>query len=111
MTIFGMKGKIENRTNKTLWIVENDSGRAIAHKLPPFKKSPADVDADGVKTVDGTPISDHDGWWKIGDTEWATVKGTGNSLTLYSFPSLIKKKVGDKEFGHIIYDQSFGWGE
>ena len=110
MTTFGMRGRIENRTNRALWVVETDSLRPTAHRLDPFKKTPPGVDADGVKSVDGTPISGHDSWWKIGDTEWATITESGGVLMIDSFPSILKRKVGPLEFGNIVYDNSTGWG-
>ncbi len=65
-----MAGSVVNKSTKILWVVETDSGPAIAHKLAPNKKTPAAVDADGVKAFDGTSISgliksDHTSWWKV----------------------------------------------
>lgn len=60
-----IKGSVCNHSSKTLWVVETDSGPAKAHKLGPNMKSPSNIDADGIKTVDGTSINGHTSWWKI----------------------------------------------
>ncbi len=103
------KGQVKNHSNnKTLWVVETDTGPAIAHKLGPRRKSPEAVDADGMRAVDGTPISGHTSWWKIIDLSTADVEDDGNQLKA---GCILCTKVGDDEFGQITYEPSDGWGD
>jgi hypothetical protein len=88
--------------------VETDSGPAVAHKLAPNRKSPASVDSDGVKTVDGTPISDHTSWWKVRDVSTADINATGAQL---SIDCLLCTRVNENEFGTVTFDNSPNWGE
>ena len=57
-----IKGSVFNHSSKTLWIVETDTGPARAHKLGPKMRSPSNVDADGIKTVDTIDAA--------GDIDW-----------------------------------------
>jgi hypothetical protein len=60
-----LKGKVKNHSSVVLWVVETDTGKAIAHILGPHRKSPENTDADGFKRADGKPIYNHSSWWKI----------------------------------------------
>jgi len=52
----GIKGQVKNYSSKPIWVIENDSGKPVAHLLPPMTKSPNGIDADGFRRVDGKPI-------------------------------------------------------
>jgi hypothetical protein len=66
-------GTVVNRSSKVLWVVENDSGAILAHRLPPGFKSPPGTDADGFRAVDGTPTDGHTAWVKVLDISTAKV--------------------------------------
>lgn len=108
-----MAGSVVNISSKTLWVVETDTGSAIAHKLAPNRKSPSTVDADGVKAVDGTPISglikdDHMSWWKVTGVSNANITDANGKLhndCLACFP------VEENEFGPVVFKNEDGWGE
>ncbi len=102
-------GQIKNTSSKILWVVETDTGPAIAHKLAPGRKSPSDVDADGVKAVDGTAINDHSSWWKIKDGCVGTVKNSGAQLDLTTIP-IPGSRVQENEFGNVDFKADDGWG-
>lgn len=107
-----LKGRIKNKSKKTVWVVENTSTKgkfAKAHKLGPNRKTPEGIDADAVKAITGT-ISGYTGWWKINDLVWATIEGEGGLLKIDAFPSMGSRKVKENEFGTITYDHSLGWG-
>ena len=102
-------GSILNLSRRVLWVVETDSGRAIAHKLGPNLKSPPSVDCDGVKAVDGTPISNHNSWWKFRVIQvevWDD--GSGLKIRWCAYPACFS--VSEGEFGDVTYDNSTGWG-
>ncbi len=102
------KGQVKNHSSKTLWVIENDSGPAIAHKLAAGKQSPSSVDADGFKAVDGTPVDGHTSWVKIVDLSTADVADKDGALTR---GCILCYNVQDGEFGPYQLDQSEGWGE
>lgn len=102
------RGRIKNESPRPLWVVETDSGRAIAHKLAPGHASPAHVDADGVRSIDGAPIRGHKSWWKVRDVSSGTVRATDGALDIRC---LICSEVQDDEFGSVRFDDSNGWGE
>jgi hypothetical protein len=104
------KGTIRNYSSKTLWVVETDSGPAKAHKLSPNMKSPSTVDADGVKTVDGSPIDGHTSWWKIRDISTADIYDNNQNSKL-TIKASFKSRVKENEFGSVEYKQESGWGE
>ncbi len=66
--LLGLKGHVKNFSSKSIWVLETDSGSAIAHLLKPMFKSPPSVDADAYKREDGKPIEGHKSWWKIYDS-------------------------------------------
>lgn len=102
------RGQVKNHSSKTLWVVETDSGRAIAHKLGPNRQSSRSVDADGFKAVDGTLIDGHGSWVKLVDLSTADVADQGSALTR---GCILCTNVNDNEFGDVTYDGSSGWGE
>ena len=102
------KGQVKNHSSKVLWVVENDSGPAIAHKLAPGRKSPKGTDADGFKAVDGTPVDGHTSWVKIVDLSTADVADKNGALTR---GCLLCGNVGENKFGPVRYDPSGGWGQ
>jgi hypothetical protein len=104
-------GDIRNESSKTLWVIETDTGSARAHQLNPGLWSPASVDADGVKAVDGTPISGHGSWWKVTDISTATVKDAPNGGL--QIDCLTCPRVGENQFGTVYYvpaTEEEGWG-
>lgn len=105
-----LKGHIYNYSSKTLWVVETDTGLAKAHKLAPNMKSPSSVDADGVKSADGTPINEHVAWWKVNDLANADIYDDKQNNQLI-IKSSFKRKVEENEFGQVEYIQNANWGE
>ncbi len=101
-------GQVKNGSSRVLWVVETDTGPAIAHKLLPGRKSPSSVDADGFKAVDGTSIDGHTSWVKIRDLSTADVADSGRQLTR---GCILCFNVGENEFGQVRFDQADGWGE
>lgn len=108
------KGRVRNFSQKNLWVIETDSGSAVAHKLSPGKQSPSSIDADGVKAIDGTPIDSHSSWWKIeldggfGFVD-SDVKDSGDSLAISCGGFCTRRN--ETEFGDITFDRSDNWGE
>jgi hypothetical protein len=102
------KGIVRNQSNGVLWVVENDSGRAIAHLLAPGLRSPQNLDADGVMDQRRTPISGHVSWWKARDISIADVRSEAGNLTI---DCLTCSAVFDLEFGPVLFDESPGWGQ
>lgn len=105
-----MAGRVKNYSSKWLWVVETDSGKAVAHKLGPNRQSPAGVDADGFKAVDGTPIDGHASWIKVNNLGTADVEFKDGKMTpgcVWPFCT----KVEETEFGPVTYDHALGWGE
>ena len=119
--LFKGKGKVNNLSIETLWIVESTTnhpvGPSVAHKLAPGYKTPLHIDADGIKRVDGGPIKGHSGWWKIYNFSEADVKGAGDRLKI---DVAVMEAVNNDHFdirdknGKIIkrteYDNSIEWG-
>jgi len=101
------KGSVKNHSSHTLWVIETDSGSAIAHQLESGKMSPPEVDADGFKAVDGTPIDGHSSWVKIIDWSTADVSDKGLELERGCY---LCGDVGENEFGAVTYDPNPGWG-
>ena len=101
-------GQIKNHSSRTLWVVETDAGPAIAHKLAAGHQSPHDVDADGFRAVDGTPIDDHTTWIKLIDLLTADVADKDGQLTR---GCILCSSVGDNQFGPVTYNDADGWGE
>ena len=110
------RGVIENATQSTLWVVETDQGYAVAHLLGPGRRSPPNVDADGVRAEGesraslpgATTIAGHRSWWKVSDVSRATVRGVGEALQI---SCVVCRTVEDREFGPVRYDGADGWGE
>jgi hypothetical protein len=104
-------GKILNLSSKTLWVVETDTGTAIAHLLAPNWRSPPDLDADGVRARDlGVTISNHDSWWKFRLIE-VEVVDDGLNLRIRRCVAPACYDVGPGEFGDVTYNSDPGWGE
>lgn len=100
-------GQVCNHSSRALWVVSNDGGRPVAHRLEPGRESPNAVDADGFKAVDGTPIDGHDSWVKIVDFATADVRDEGAALTR---GCILCKSVEEREFGRVRFDEDPGWG-
>lgn len=103
-----LKGQVKNYSARELWLVETDSGTAIAHRLAPGHKSPDSVDADGFRAVDGTPVDGHQSWVKIIDLSTADVKDGDRDLKR---GCVLCRNVGDDEFGEVAFDQGADWGD
>jgi hypothetical protein len=103
-----LNGQVKNHSSKMLWVVETDSGQAIAHKLAPDLQSPGSVDADGFKAGDGTPIDGHTSWVKIRDFSTADVKDSRSQLERGCF---FCEDVEENEFGNVTFDDADAWGE
>jgi hypothetical protein len=101
------RGQVKNHSSKTLWVVETDTGPAIAHKLFPGMESPGTVDADGFRAVDGTLVDGHGSWVKINDFSTADVSNNAAEL---SRGCILCGNVQDNEFGNVTFDQSTEWG-
>lgn len=107
----GIKGRVRNHSSKDLWVIESTTnhpkGPPIAHILKPGMKSPAKIDADGFKRVDGKAISDHPHWWKITNLSTADVfnKGTGMFVAV-----AYKSEVSEHHFGIPKYLKEQTWG-
>ena len=102
-----MNGRVQNYSNKPLWVVEFESGRPIAHMLGPNMQSPTAVDAVGFRTVDRTPIDGYIGWYRV-MVATAEVRYKAGKLV----PGCVFCwKVTEEEFGLVIYDYAEGWGE
>ena len=102
------KGRVLNHSNKTLLVIENDSGKPIAHLLGPKRKTPSDIDADGFKRSDGATILGHKHWWKIVDISSADIWQIGSDFLI---PVSLMLPVSDGHFGKYKVDNSDGWGE
>jgi hypothetical protein len=102
------KGQVKNRSDKVLWVVETDTGSAIAHKLAANRQSPSSIDADGFKAVDGTTIDGHTSWVKLTDISTADVSNSGQELNRGCIACI---SVDDNEFGNITFSNTDGWGE
>jgi hypothetical protein len=103
-----VKGRVINHSLKDLWVVETDSGKAVAHKLRPGWVSPRDVDAKGFKAVDATPVDGHMSWIKLINSSTADVRFKHGELTT---DCILCWGVDDDEFGPVTYDYAGGWGE
>jgi len=101
-------GRVRNHSSKTLWVVETDTGPAVAHKLAPGRQSPGSVDADGFRAVDGTPVDAHTSWVKLIDLSTADVADSGDQLTR---GCVLCGNVGDNQFGTVTYNDADEWGE
>ncbi len=44
--LLDLKGHVKNYSSKSIWVLETDSGLAIAHLLKPMTKSPPLIDAE-----------------------------------------------------------------
>lgn len=106
----GFKGHVKNSSSKPLWILETDSipGKAVAHLLPPGRKSPPAVDGDAFRRVDGKSIEGHASWWKIYSGSTAEVLDQGGDVRV---SVIAKTAVTDLEFSKdpIVYDHTSGW--
>ncbi len=56
----GINGQVVNFSSKTLWVLETNTGKSIAHLLLPMTKSPIEIDADAFRREDGKAIEGHE---------------------------------------------------
>lgn len=100
---------IWNNSSQSVWVVDTDTGSAIAHILAPGYRSPIGIDADGVKGY-SVSISGHSGWWKTKAGATASLSNDGGAISIGCGGAGYCYIVGDNEFGNISYDSSGGWG-
>lgn len=100
-------GQIINHSSKALFVIETDSGPAIAHILGPKMKTSNGLDADGFKRADGETLLRHKHWWKIGSGFTANIYQIGSDFLL---PISFAVPVPDQQFGSYTIDRSPGWG-
>ncbi len=102
------RGVVRNDSTHMLWVVDTDTGVAVAHLLAPGRKSPLTLDADGVRSAEKLPIDEHSSWWKARDVSVAVIHDQDGSLTL---SCIACSAVHEDEFGPVRYDRTPGWGE
>lgn len=100
---------IWNNSSQSVWVVETDTGSAIAHILAPGYRSPIGIDADGVKGY-SVSISGHSGWWKTRLGATASLSNDGGAISIGCGGVGYCYIVSDNEFGSISYDSSGSWG-
>jgi hypothetical protein len=100
-------GRVENHSSKELWVVAEGK----AHILRPNRRSASDVDADGARAKDGTPIDGHKSWWKVNDLGTLVISDGANGQLTKGWNFGTTSKVEDGEFGKLTYDETDGWGE
>lgn len=103
----GINGQVKNFSSVDLWVIDNDSDSAVAHRLKPGFKTPVKVDTDAFRRVDGVAIECHSGWWKIYDFSTAEVWDGKKSLMV---SAITKVAVGEKHFGTPLYRKG-AWGD
>jgi hypothetical protein len=110
-----MNGKVVNHSSKWLLVIETTTNEgkknkppAVIRQLGPKKKTPANIDADGFKRLDGKSIDGHKEWWKIRSFSTADIYDRDDDLRICV---LYKIKVPNKEFGDAEIDNSKNWGE
>jgi hypothetical protein len=106
-------GRVVNNSSYRVWVIENDSGRPVAHILDPGFQSPSGVDADGVMPFDpGTTIDGWNKWWKVRDIDLGVVTDSGGPGYLSLSCALgLCTRVPALEFGEPQFDFANGWGE
>lgn len=102
------RGVVRNDSTHMLWVVDTDTGVAVAHLLAPGRRSPRTLDADGVRSADKVPIDEHSSWWKARDVSVAVIHDQDGSLSL---SCIACSAVHEDEFGPVRYDRTPGWGE
>jgi hypothetical protein len=104
-----MNGRISNNSDKVLWVVETDTGPAVAHKLLPGFASPPATDADGFRAVDGTLVNGHASWVKVTDLSSANVTSMPDGSLDRGCIFPFCRDVNDEEFGPVTFDEA-AWG-
>ncbi|GAA4458973.1 hypothetical protein GCM10023189_32040 [Nibrella saemangeumensis] len=102
-----MNGRIRNHSSKVLWVVVSQKRSLKAHLLAPNQQSPAVIDVDAVRAVDGTPIEGYSDWVRIRDISRADVYDTKNALKINCFTCSPDE---ERVFNMITYDYSPKWG-
>lgn len=113
------KGKVKNKSKQPIWVIFDKDKVMQAKKLGPNKRTPDDIDADGVQGVLGFKISGWEKPWKLKNGAEAEVfqiitHGFSNENILgIRQTSMIGSlmKVEDSEFGQIKFDDTDNnWG-
>jgi hypothetical protein len=97
----GVNGQVLNYSTKTLWVLETDTGKARAYKLPGGYRTLPTIDFDAFKRVDGVSIEGHKNWWKFYDFSNVEIfDGNKNKLKI----SVISKAaVHEEHFQELKY--------
>lgn len=103
----GINGQVKNFSSKEFWVLETDSGKAIAHRLPAGYKTPPTVDCDAFKRTDGKLLEGHGNWWKFYD--FSTVELFDEKGGAIHISALTKTAVDERHFGEPTYERG-GWG-
>jgi hypothetical protein len=97
----GIKGQVLNYSTKTLWVLENDSGKPRAHKLPAGFRTLPDIDFDALNRVDGVSVEGHNNWWKFYDFSNAEVFDASKNKLKIS--AISKTAVPEGHFNKVKY--------
>lgn len=102
-----INGQVKNYSNIELWVVENiTTGKPVARLLPSGHKTPAQIDVDAFKRIDGKAIQKHKNWWKFYDFSTVDVYNDGRGLKL---SVIAKRAVKEDHFGKVKYVRK-KWG-
>jgi hypothetical protein len=117
------RGRVANKSKHTVWVIFDDSSGMRAKKLGSNRKTPDDVDADGVMGVLGFKISGWDQVWKLKNGAEANIISArfdgmagdtiDENIIWIEQTSFIGSlvKVNESEFGKINFDNDDNtWG-
>jgi hypothetical protein len=97
----GVNGQVLNYSTKVLWVLENDSGKPKARKLPAGFRTLPNIDFDAFKRVDGVPIEGHNNWWKFYD--FSNVEVFDANKNKLKVSAISKVAVKEKHFDDVKY--------
>ncbi len=100
-------GHIYNRSSQPLWVIVTSPTQAFAYRLAPNHKSPDSLDADAVKSTNGTSIESDTTWYKVLDGATGEVRDAPSGLQI---DCLLCYPVHYSEFNPVIYSDSTKWG-
>ncbi|GAB3544997.1 hypothetical protein [Spirosoma fluminis] len=103
-----VNGHVSNRSGKPLWVISSSNNHLYAYVLRPGYRSPDSLDADAVKSMDGSPINGDTTWHKVIDGGVADVIQLPGGLSL---SCLLCYTVHEQEFHQLIYKPTQAWGE
>ena len=79
------QGTIRNMSSLTMLVISTDIDETKSPhtaELPSCHETPRHIDFDGVRSLDGQPIKNHRGWWKVREPAIRTVSGKHGSLDI-----------------------------